>query len=267
MFALCQTCLLYWAEGFVKNWIKYTLPWNTVYHYPNNAYISFRTWCSLSRIHLLALLPIIPCSSNPHCQTRHVDMFFFILHSPLTVCPAGFCVIFSPWELNLGGGAVVSDSNYRPHRSKPWEETCCTAGYRKTADRRLVFKIHAVDWCSAGKRGNQCNQWAKECCTQREGKKIYFGCKRLKVVFFNLSSELNCCMKKVLSNLNLLPELVLRSLSDGSQADGLWTLLISFWSKALLSVSFFCFSVISGGRKTAPLWVIRDGRNPLEPAF
>lgn len=61
---------------------------------------------------------------------------------------------------------------------------------------------------------------------QENAAKIYFSCE--KVLFFNLSSELNCCVKKVLSTLNLLPVLVLRSLSDGSQADGLWTPLISF---------------------------------------
>lgn len=49
---------------------------------------------------------------------------------------------FLPWEMNLGGGAVV-DWDYRPQCSKPREETCCTTGYRKTANRRPVIRIYS----------------------------------------------------------------------------------------------------------------------------
>lgn len=55
---------------------------------------------------------------------------------------------FLPWEMNLGGGAAV-EGDYRPLSSKPWEETCCTTGYRKTANHRPVIRIHTVNWFTA----------------------------------------------------------------------------------------------------------------------
>lgn len=69
-------------------------------------------------------------------------IYFF----PLCAQP-GF-VSFLPWEMNLGGGAVVR-VDYRPLSSKPWEETCWTTSYRKTANHRPVIKIHTVNWYAA----------------------------------------------------------------------------------------------------------------------
>lgn len=148
---------------------------------------------------------------NPPCQTRHVDLFFLFFFSPLTVCPAGFCVIFSPWELNLGGGAVVSASITGLIAANHGRRPAAPRAIERLQTAGLSSKY--TQWTGAvppkGETGATSGQ------ENAAKKKIYFS--RKKVLFLNLSSELNCGVKKVLSALNLLPVLVLRSLSDGSQ--------------------------------------------------
>lgn len=79
-------------------------------------------------------------------KTGHVYLFFFFFF--FRRVPSWLLCHFLPWETYLGSGAAV-EGDYRPLSSKPWEETCCTTGYRKTANRRPVIKIHTVSWCAA----------------------------------------------------------------------------------------------------------------------
>lgn len=45
--------------------------------------------------------------------------------------------------MNLGGGAVV-EGDYRLSEQQTKGGGCCTTGYRKTANHKLVIKIHTV---------------------------------------------------------------------------------------------------------------------------
>lgn len=203
-----------------------------------------------------------PLLFNPHCHTRHVDLlvfFIFILFSPPNCVPSWLLCHFFTLRTESGWWCRGFGSDYRPHSSKPWEETCCTAGYRKTADRRLVSEIHTVNWCGAAKRGNQCNQWARECC--KDLLKFCFLIFHLNwtVAWKRCFPLLICCRCWCYDPY----QTALRLTDFGLR----WSHFDRKRSYQEVGFLFFCFSVITEGRKTAPLWVIGDGRNPLEPAF
>ena len=88
--------------------------------------------------------PLLSKGPHPNCQNWACVSFFFFFRR----VPSWLLCHFLPWETYLGSGAAV-EGDYRPLSSKPWEETCCTTGYRKTANRRPVIKIHTVSWCAA----------------------------------------------------------------------------------------------------------------------
>lgn len=130
--------------------LKYMSSWN------------FKAWlyyneldALLSRIHNL-LIDHSPSFYRDFIQAVKLGTCMFFS----AVCPAGFWVIFLPWEMNLGGGAAV-EGDYRPLSSKPWEETCCTTGYRKTVTTGLSSEY--IQWTGAlPLEGNQWNQWERE---------------------------------------------------------------------------------------------------------
>lgn len=167
---------------------------------------------------------------------------------------------YSLWELNLGGGTVVSDS-ITDHGRRP---TAPLAIERLQATG-FSSKINPACWSSATEGETSETSGLENVALK--GRKNLFKSHKIKFVFKEQKMKsliwtviLGCLMSVEWKRCFPL----LACCSDLNQTaprlDELWTLLISSWLKGLLAGSFFvCLFFSFGSRKDSGPFVSRQG--------